>query len=133
MDPARRVAYETLAAVHRDDGYANLVLPRLIADHRLTGRDAAFATELTYGTLRQTGSLDAVARVQAGILARAHARSAARAVGPTNPLAELSDPEAFCQRVLCFALGYADVAQRDHARFVGARAELERVERWAGG
>jgi 16S rRNA (cytosine967-C5)-methyltransferase len=60
VDPARRVAYETLAAVHRDDGYANLVLPRLIADHRLTGRDAAFATELAYGTLRLTGSLDAV-------------------------------------------------------------------------
>jgi 16S rRNA (cytosine967-C5)-methyltransferase len=60
VDPARRAAYETLAAVHRDDGYANLVLPRLIADHRLAGRDAAFATELAYGSLRLTGSLDAV-------------------------------------------------------------------------
>jgi 16S rRNA (cytosine967-C5)-methyltransferase len=60
VDPARRVAYETLAAVHRDDGYANLVLPRLLAEHRLVGRDAAFATELAYGTLRQSGSLDAV-------------------------------------------------------------------------
>jgi 16S rRNA (cytosine967-C5)-methyltransferase len=60
VDPARRVAYETLAAVNRDDGYANLVLPRLLAEHRLVGRDAAFATELAYGTLRQSGSLDAV-------------------------------------------------------------------------
>jgi hypothetical protein len=69
-----------------------------------------------------------VARVQAEILARVHARSAARAVGPVNPLAELADPEAFCQQVLAFALGYADIARRDHARFVGARAELDRVE-----
>ena len=55
-----RAAYETLAAVHRDDGYANLVLPRLLAERRLAGRDAAFATELAYGTLRLGGSLDAV-------------------------------------------------------------------------
>jgi 16S rRNA (cytosine967-C5)-methyltransferase len=60
VDPARRVAYETLAAVHRDDAYANLVLPRMIAEHDLTGRDAAFATELAYGSLRLCGSLDAV-------------------------------------------------------------------------
>jgi 16S rRNA (cytosine967-C5)-methyltransferase len=60
VDSARLVAYHTLAAVHRDDGYANLVLPRLLAEHRLAGRDAAFATELAYGTLRLGGSLDAV-------------------------------------------------------------------------
>ena len=60
VDPARRIAYETLAAVHRDDGYANLVLPRLLREHHLHGRDAAFATELAYGTLRLSGSLDAV-------------------------------------------------------------------------
>jgi len=39
--------------------------------------------------------LDGVARVQASILARAHARSAMRAVGPANPLAELADADAF--------------------------------------
>jgi uncharacterized protein (DUF2252 family) len=77
--------------------------------------------------------LDGLARVQAEVLARIHARSAARAVGPANPLAELADPEAFCQRVLAFALGYADVARRDWVRFVGARAELERVEEWMAG
>jgi 16S rRNA (cytosine967-C5)-methyltransferase len=60
VDPARRVAYEALAAVHRDDAYANLVLPRLLVTHRVTGRDAAFATELVYGTLRFRGQLDAV-------------------------------------------------------------------------
>ena len=65
-----------------------------------------------------------------GILARVHARSAGRCVGPSNPLAELSDAEAFCQRVLSFVLGYADVVHGDYRRFVGSRAELDRVEEW---
>jgi hypothetical protein len=73
--------------------------------------------------------------VQAAILARIHARAAARAVGPTNPLAELADPDAFCQRVLAFALSYADLVRSDWTRFVGARTQLDRVEEWmkAGG
>ena len=60
IDPAREAAYEAVAAVHRDDAYANLVLPRLLRENGVGGRDAAFATELTYGTLRQTGTLDAI-------------------------------------------------------------------------
>jgi uncharacterized protein (DUF2252 family) len=79
------------------------------------------------------GAVEGVARVQASILARVHARSATRAVGPSNPLAELEDAGAFCQRVLAFALEYADLARRDWQRFAGARAELARVEGWAGG
>jgi uncharacterized protein (DUF2252 family) len=71
-------------------------------------------------------------QVQSSILARIHARSAMRAVGPTNPLAELEDAGTFCQRALAFALAYSDVARQDWKRFVGARAELERVEGWAG-
>ncbi|HEX6871490.1 MAG TPA: transcription antitermination factor NusB [Micromonosporaceae bacterium] len=59
-DPARRAAYEALAAVHRDDAFANIVLPRLLREHRMGGRDAALATELTYGTLRSLGQLDAI-------------------------------------------------------------------------
>jgi hypothetical protein len=73
-----------------------------------------------------------VAKVQATILARIHARAAARAVGVANPLAELADTEAFCQRVLSFTLGYADVVRRDWQRFVGARAQLDDVSKWAG-
>ncbi|UWP80686.1 rRNA small subunit methyltransferase B [Dactylosporangium fulvum] len=60
IDPAREAAYEAVAAVHRDDAYANLVLPRILRESGVSGRDAAFATELTYGTLRQTGTLDAI-------------------------------------------------------------------------
>lgn len=76
-------------------------------------------------------AVEGAVRAQAAILARVHARSAMRAVGPTNPLAELEDPGAFCQRALAFALAYADVVRRDWQRFVGARAELEQVEGWA--
>jgi 16S rRNA (cytosine967-C5)-methyltransferase len=59
-DPARRAAYEAVAAVHRDDAYANLVLPGILAGADLHGRDAAFATELVYGTLRRRGTLDPI-------------------------------------------------------------------------
>ena len=58
-DP-RRTAYDVLAAVRDRAAYANLLLPRLLADRHLTGRDAAFATELAYGTLRGQGTYDAV-------------------------------------------------------------------------
>lgn len=44
-----------------DEGaYANLLLPTLLRKSRLHGRDAAFATELTYGTIRMRGLYDAV-------------------------------------------------------------------------
>lgn len=59
-DPARRAALDVLLAVADRDAYANLVLPDLLARRGLTGRDAALATELTYGTLRGRGGYDAV-------------------------------------------------------------------------
>ncbi len=59
-DPARRAAYDVLRAVTDRDSYANLLLPALLAERGLTGRDAAFATELTYGTLRGRGTYDAI-------------------------------------------------------------------------
>jgi 16S rRNA (cytosine967-C5)-methyltransferase len=46
--------------VRSQDAYANLVWPRILARHHLAGRDAAFATELAYGTLRWRGRHDAV-------------------------------------------------------------------------
>jgi 16S rRNA (cytosine967-C5)-methyltransferase len=56
----RRTAYDVLAAVADRAAYANLLLPRLLAERDITGRDAALATELTYGTLRGRGTYDAV-------------------------------------------------------------------------
>ncbi|WP_237232678.1 RsmB/NOP family class I SAM-dependent RNA methyltransferase [Rothia nasisuis] len=59
-DAARAVAFEVLSAVALDDSYANLVLPKAIRSARLDARDAGFATELTYGTLRNQGTYDAI-------------------------------------------------------------------------
>jgi 16S rRNA (cytosine967-C5)-methyltransferase len=59
-DPARRAAFDVLTAVAERDAYANLLLPALLAERGLAGRDAALATELTYGTLRGQGSYDAI-------------------------------------------------------------------------
>ncbi|MGI4894485.1 MAG: RsmB/NOP family class I SAM-dependent RNA methyltransferase [Janthinobacterium lividum] len=60
VDESRKVAFAVLRAVAEDDAYANLVLPKLLRQRRLTGRDAAFATELAYGVLRGRGSYDAL-------------------------------------------------------------------------
>jgi 16S rRNA (cytosine967-C5)-methyltransferase len=59
-DGARRVAVEVILAVDRDAAYANLLLPRLLRERALSGQDAAFATEIAYGTLRWQGVLDQV-------------------------------------------------------------------------
>ncbi|MDT5120334.1 MAG: rRNA (cytosine967-C5)-methyltransferase [Mycobacterium sp.] len=66
LDPARAAALQVLRAVSERDAYANLALPALLRDRRISGRDAAFATELTYGTCRTRGLLDAVIGAAAG-------------------------------------------------------------------
>ncbi len=60
------MAFDALRAVHADDAYANLALARLLADRRVTGRDAAFATELLAGTCRLQGTYDLVVAAAAG-------------------------------------------------------------------
>jgi uncharacterized protein (DUF2252 family) len=90
------------------------------ADERVSTKD-----------LETPALLEGVARIQAAILARIHARAAARAVGPVNPLAELEDSDVFCQRILAFALAYADLVARDWTKFVGSRPEIEDVGQWA--
>ena len=59
-DPVRRVAYDVLWAVDQRDAYANLLLPTLLRERGIEGRDAALATELTYGTLRGLQTYDAI-------------------------------------------------------------------------
>jgi 16S rRNA (cytosine967-C5)-methyltransferase len=66
LDPARRAAFDALRAVSERNTYANLALPALLRERGVTGRDAAFATELTYGTCRARGLLDAVIGAAAG-------------------------------------------------------------------
>jgi 16S rRNA (cytosine967-C5)-methyltransferase len=62
---SRRVAFDTLRAVHESDAYANLLLPKSIERAGLDTTDAALATELTYGTLRRQGTYDAVIAIAA--------------------------------------------------------------------
>jgi 16S rRNA (cytosine967-C5)-methyltransferase len=59
-DPVREAAYDVLAALREKDSYTNLVLPPLLGSRGITGRDAAFATELVSGTVRRQGTYDAV-------------------------------------------------------------------------
>ncbi|OBB39494.1 transcription antitermination factor NusB [Mycobacterium sp. 852002-51961_SCH5331710] len=66
LDPARRAAFDVLRAVSEKDAYANLALPPILRDRGISGRDAAFATELAYGACRTRGLLDAVIAAAAG-------------------------------------------------------------------
>lgn len=60
VDPPRQAAFDLLRAVSERDAYANLVLPDMLRERRITGRDAALATELSYGTCRARGLLDEI-------------------------------------------------------------------------
>jgi len=59
-DPSRAVAFHVLRAVAERDAYVNLVLPAMLAEHQIEGRDAAFTTELVHGTVRRQGTYDAI-------------------------------------------------------------------------
>ena len=65
-DRARRAAFDALRAVNGEGAYANLVLPALLRERGLNGRDAAFATELLAGTCRWQGSYDVIIAAAAG-------------------------------------------------------------------
>jgi 16S rRNA (cytosine967-C5)-methyltransferase len=65
-DRARRAAFDALRAVNGEGAYANLAMPALLRERRLTGRDAAFATELLAGTCRWQGSYDTIIAAAAG-------------------------------------------------------------------
>jgi 16S rRNA (cytosine967-C5)-methyltransferase len=51
---------DVLKAVRVDHAYTNLVLPVVLRHHQLSGRDAAFVTELVSGTIRRRGTYDAI-------------------------------------------------------------------------
>ncbi|MEO7422794.1 MAG: transcription antitermination factor NusB [Ornithinibacter sp.] len=58
-EPTRFAAYSLLRAVS-EGAYANLEMPAILRRRHLEGRDAAFATELAFGTIRWQGFYDAV-------------------------------------------------------------------------
>ncbi|WKK63422.1 RsmB/NOP family class I SAM-dependent RNA methyltransferase [Corynebacterium sp. P8-C1] len=59
-DVARQAAFDAVLRVETEDAFGNLVLPQILRERSITGRDAAFATEIAYGTLRTMGLLDTV-------------------------------------------------------------------------
>jgi 16S rRNA (cytosine967-C5)-methyltransferase len=91
-DPARGAAFEVLRAVTEREAYANLTLPGMLRERGITGRDAALATELCYGTLRMRGTLDA-------ILARAASRPLARIQSPVRDALRLGAYQLLYTRV----------------------------------
>jgi 16S rRNA (cytosine967-C5)-methyltransferase len=107
-DPARRVALDVLRAIRERDAYANLVLPQLLRERRITGRDAALATELTYGAARAQGLLDAV--IEACL---------------DRPLSKVDDVVLDCLRLGAYQLLRTRIPQ--HAA-VGSTVDLARAD-----
>ena len=66
IQPARRIAYEVIRAVHDSAAYANLLLPQKLAAAHLSEADAGLATELSYGTLRRQGYYDRIIALASG-------------------------------------------------------------------
>src|SRR5580704_6072601 len=133
-DPVRRLAYDVLIAVEQRDAYANLLLPSLLAERGLTGRDAALATELTYGTLRGRGSYDA-------ILALCSDRGLNRVDPPLREVLRLGTHQLLATRVrphaaVATSVDLArDLAGQRSAGFVNAvlrRVATRDLETWIG-
>ncbi|MGN9780135.1 RsmB/NOP family class I SAM-dependent RNA methyltransferase [Nonomuraea sp. ZG12] len=59
-DQPRNAAFDVMRAVDERDAYANLLMPGILRERGIKGRDAALATELAYGTLRGLGTYDAI-------------------------------------------------------------------------
>jgi 16S rRNA (cytosine967-C5)-methyltransferase len=62
----RGLAWELCRRVFSDDAYANLAWEDILGDSALSGDEKAFATHLGYGTLRHTGTIDAIVEKASG-------------------------------------------------------------------
>ncbi len=102
-DPSRLAAYRVLEAVGVRDAYANLALPMELRESRLHGRDAAFTTELAFGSLRMRGLLDAV-------IAQAAQRALERIDPPARDVLRLGAYQSLFMRVPVHAAVATSVA-----------------------
>ena len=132
VDPVRRVAFDVLSAARERDAYANLLLPALLAERGLAGRDAALATELSYGTLRGQGTYDAV-------IAACSARPLGQIDPPVQDVLRLGAHQLLATRVGAHAAVATsvdlarDVAGQGAAGFVNAvlrRVATRDMETW---
>lgn len=112
LDAPRRAAYDVLYEVGVNDAYANLAMPAALAEHELGGRDAAFATELAFGTLRMQGLLDPVIAVAAK-------RDLDRIDPPARDVLRLGSYQLLLMRVPAHAAVATSV---EMARYVAPRA-----------
>ncbi len=55
---ARRLAIDALVRIEKGGAFANLIVPRMLADSDLAERDRGFVTELVYGTTRMQRACD---------------------------------------------------------------------------
>ena len=60
VDASRRAALQILREVRSNGAYANISATSVLAEYGLLGKDAAFTTELAFGTLRLQGWYDLV-------------------------------------------------------------------------
>ncbi|MDR6938764.1 transcription antitermination factor NusB [Arcanobacterium hippocoleae] len=59
-DRVRKIVFDVLIDVAQNDSYANLLLPKALKRGNFQKQDAAYATNLCYGTLRLQGRWDAI-------------------------------------------------------------------------
>ena len=62
----RGLAWELCRRVFGEDAYANLAWEDILGQSSLSREEKAFATHLAYGTLRHTGTIDAIAEKASG-------------------------------------------------------------------
>lgn len=71
MKGTRELALDALLRIEADRAYSNLALNRLLQDHPLSRKDAAFVTELVYGTIQRKNTLDFhISRFVSGSMAK---------------------------------------------------------------
>lgn len=120
-DPARLAAYTVMRRI-ADGAFANLELPKVLREHRLRGRDAGFATELTYGATRLRGRYDV-------ILAHAAGRPLSRIDNPVLDTLRLGAHQLLGMRVDTHAAVNETVALARHVNGAGAGGFVNAVLR----
>ena len=89
---ARIAAFRCLEAVDAQGAFANLAMPAILREAGLAGREASFATELAYGTIRLQGLYDA-------IIGAASGRDPARLEGAVRRVLRLGAHQVLSMRV----------------------------------
>ncbi|MGB3187269.1 MAG: transcription antitermination factor NusB [Ornithinimicrobium sp.] len=121
VDAPRYTAYLTMQAV-ADGAYANLDLPARLRAARLGGRDAAFATELCFGTIRMQGLYDQIITVAAD-------REISTIDRPTLDVMRLGAHQILAMRIPDHAAVNAGVAMARHVVSRGAGGFVNAVLR----